>query len=299
MNQPWFPSSQCAPAPCPPPWPPCPPPTFSPPTPPWYPGANAGVSFGTQFPPNPCRGHFLWDGSVLWIWDGVAWDKIGPAAPGTAGIPEAPIDGNLYGRENAAWMKVVMPVATGVLVAMNIYSGSQTIVIPTGVTKGYAQMWGATGGSGGANNTTSGGTGAGGYLEKLLTGLVAGSTLTFSQGAAGTAGAIAGAGGNAGVTTLSSGTQTIGTLTCTGSNGSAAGVTGSVTALGTPGGTASGGDINLTGQTGASAVPSVNEALQPPGGVTFFSAGANGISPPAGAPGNPGNPGGLKILWFA
>ena len=48
MNQPWFPN-QCDP--CqpqgsfPPPWPPCPPPVFSPPTPPWYPGANAGVSF--------------------------------------------------------------------------------------------------------------------------------------------------------------------------------------------------------------------------------------------------------------
>jgi hypothetical protein len=104
MNQPWFPDPQCAP--CPPPFPPCPPPVFSPPTPPWYPGANAGVSFGTQFPPNPCRGHFLWDGSILWMWDGVAWQKIGPVPPIASGIPEAPIDGNIYGRENAAWVKV-------------------------------------------------------------------------------------------------------------------------------------------------------------------------------------------------
>lgn len=61
-----------------PPAPPGPPPWFSPPTPPWYPGANAGVSFGTEYPNNPMRGHFLWDGAVLWLFDGVSWQRIGP-----------------------------------------------------------------------------------------------------------------------------------------------------------------------------------------------------------------------------
>jgi hypothetical protein len=63
---------------------PCPPPGFPPPgcppwfghgvnSPPWYPGANAGVSFGQNPPPNPVRGHFWWDGTGLALFDGAAW----------------------------------------------------------------------------------------------------------------------------------------------------------------------------------------------------------------------------------
>lgn len=50
-------------------------PWFPPPAtqPPWYPGANGGVSFGVNPPPNPIRGHFWWDGSTLWLFDGAAW----------------------------------------------------------------------------------------------------------------------------------------------------------------------------------------------------------------------------------
>ena len=94
----------CPPMPPCPPFPPTPPPWFSPPTPPWYPGANAGVSFGQTFPPNPCRGHFLWDGTTLWMFDGVVWVEVGGS--GAYGIAEAPADGKLYGRESAAWVVV-------------------------------------------------------------------------------------------------------------------------------------------------------------------------------------------------
>jgi len=67
----------------------CPPPGFPPfgcppwfsghNSPPWYPGANAGVSFGTagNFPPNPVRGHFFWDGVNLWMFDGAVWVAVG------------------------------------------------------------------------------------------------------------------------------------------------------------------------------------------------------------------------------
>jgi len=73
------------PFPCPGPgWPPpgCPPWWSGANSPPWYPGANAGVSFGTTAPLNPVRGHFWWDGKVLWMFDGAAWvnTAAGPAA---------------------------------------------------------------------------------------------------------------------------------------------------------------------------------------------------------------------------
>jgi hypothetical protein len=254
------------------------------------------VSFGTQFPPNPCRGHFLWDGQALWVWDGVAWQRIGPEAPGTAGIPEAPIDGNLYGRENAGWMKIAPPTTLPRFIT-NFYSASQAITIPAGIAVGLVVMWGATGGSGGSsNNGTSGGTGAGGYLQKYLTGLTGGLTLTYTQGMGGTAGAAGGAGGNATPTTLSSGTQTIGTLTCNGSNGSA-GVT-NAESSGTLGGSASGGDLNVTGQSGVSpgGLGSGTGPMINPGGLTGGSRGADGIGNVIAA-GNPGNPGGLMITW--
>jgi hypothetical protein len=272
---------------------------FSPPTPPWYPGANAGVSFGTQFPPNPCRGHFLWDGQALWMWDGVAWQRVGPAAASSAGIPEAPIDGNLYGRENAAWVAVPAPVAPKSPTTV-FYSSSQIITIPAGMTSAFVAMWGASGGSGGvASGGVSSGTGAGGYLEKFLTGLTPGLTLNYTQGAAGTAGVSGNTtGGSGGVTTLMSGSQTIGTLTCNGSAGS----TGSNTALGVSlGATASGGDVNVKGQDGQE--PSGGASLQfGIGGSTFFSEGADGVTSPSGgaaSAGNQGNPGGLRISWHS
>lgn len=62
--------------PCPPPeWPQRCPPFQSPATgqAPWYPGANGGVSFSTAAPANPTRGHFWFDGTVLWLFDGVIW----------------------------------------------------------------------------------------------------------------------------------------------------------------------------------------------------------------------------------
>jgi hypothetical protein len=286
-----------------------------------------------------------------------------------AGISEAPSDGNIYGRQNAAWQIVptgggggpppgsTLPLMDGIASAgsltpysrsdhvhptdtsraplaspaltgtptaptattgtnttqlattafvianvgggnnpnsITFYTSSQTITIPANVTRAFVQMWGATGGSGGG--TAVGGTGAGGYLEKYLTGLTAGNTLAYTQGAAGTAGtATPTAGGNGGITTLASGTQTIATLTCNASNGS-----GSGTSAGTLGGTATGGDVNVTGQTGGmpTSVGGLGIAGSPGGGNNFFSLGATGVNAGATTAGNAGNPGGLKITWY-
>ena len=181
--------------------------------------------------------------------------------------------------------------SAGRVVAVNIYSSSQNITIPS-ATQAYVQMWGATGGSGGVSNSTSNGTGAGGYLEKYLDGLTSGNTLIYTQGAAGAAGTSGGGAGNdAGPTTLASGTETIGTLTCNGSNGTINGATGPISY----GGTATGGDINITGQTGVG----TNAGNLQIGGMTFYSSGADGVHSTSSAAGNPGNPGGLKIVWYS
>jgi hypothetical protein len=77
--------------PCPP-FPSGCPPWFDPPHSPWYPGANAGVSFGTTPPLNPVRGNFWWDGVQLWMFDGAAWVNVSAAgAPAvTNGTNAAP-----------------------------------------------------------------------------------------------------------------------------------------------------------------------------------------------------------------
>lgn len=70
------------------------PPVVSPPLgqPPWYPGANGGVSFGSQAPPNPVRGHFWWDGTTLHMWDGAAWVDISAGGPVSQVEPQFRVD---------------------------------------------------------------------------------------------------------------------------------------------------------------------------------------------------------------
>lgn len=86
-------------------------PFFPPPVtqPPWYPGANGGVSFAPpgQPPPNPIRGAFWWDGTSLWIFDGAAWDMVGPGGiitpPGTT-FPPNPQPGEQFFDGHTLWI---------------------------------------------------------------------------------------------------------------------------------------------------------------------------------------------------
>ena len=126
------------------------------------------------------------------------------------------------------------PTYTGRLIGTIVYAGDATVTIPDGAGQGKGRITGGAGGSGGAQaysgggyNAASGGSGAPGYSEFLLTGLIPGNTLTFTVGAGGTAGAGGGAtvptaGGNGTASTLASGTQTISTITANGSNGTGA-----------------------------------------------------------------------------
>jgi|SRR5882762_51800 len=189
----------------------------------------------------------------------------------------------------------------GTRITRTVSPGTSTITIPTGTTRAIVRMWGGTGGSGGVpagGSSGTGGTGAGGYLESLLTGLVAGNTFSYTQGAAGTAGTSAPTnGGNGTATILASGTQVITTLTANASNGSLA-AAGSGTP-GTIGGTATNGDINITGQTGVQGVSAgMTSPGVMPGGRNFYSVGANGVFNSVATAGNAGSAGGIIIEWY-
>ena len=133
-------------------------------------------------------------------------------------------------------------------------STSANFTIPAAVTRGIVRMAGAGGASGKGNGAAGSGPGGGGaYLTKLLTGLVAGSTLTATIGAGGVGGS--GTGGTGGSTTLASGTtgtvQTISTLTCPGGLGGGIPTTSCcIVHAGIPGAggaVATGGDENFKG----------------------------------------------------
>jgi hypothetical protein len=247
--------------------------------------ATGRVTISDTAPASPAVGDLWWDsiGALLYIYfqdpTSTQWVNANNAAAGGGGG----------------------------LVGFNSYSSSQTITIPATATRGLVEMWGATGGSGGIGNVTyessSGSTGAGGYLRKLLTGLTAGSTLVYTQGAAGAAGTSAGTnGGNGGASTLAAGTQTITTLTANGSAGSLSPADGVLTA-GTAGGTAANGDFNFTGRSGAAGIFDSTVwdfAIAPVGAMTMFSFGADGVHGrgSAGFNGNPGRAGGCNIWWY-
>jgi hypothetical protein len=149
---------------------------------------------------------------------------------------------------------------SGAALSPNIFSvefrtSSATITIPSGATRLRVTLVGGGGGGGGASNTGGGGGGGGGGATciKYLTGLTPGNTLSLTVGAAGSGGSSAGtAGGTGGNTTLSSGTQTITTLTAAGGGGgNAASGTGGASGNG---GSATNGDLNISGGKGFAAV---------------------------------------------
>jgi hypothetical protein len=151
---------------------------------------------------------------------------------------------------NSSGVMTSTALAGGQFVSQNNYASTQTITIPAGATRAFLRMKGASGGLNiAATTTAAAAAGQGGFLEKYLTGLTPGNTLTFTLGAAGGAGTAGNGNATAGgTTTLASGTQTISTLTCNG-GGAANETTGGAAAVGT-GGTASGGDRNITGSPG-------------------------------------------------
>lgn len=159
-----------------------------------------------------------------------------------------------------------------------IFTSSGTFIIPPGVTQVKVTVVGGGGAGGGSDATHVGsGGGSGGVAIKWLTGLTPGNTLTVTVGAGGAA-VSAGAGNNGGSSSISSGTQAIGTITAGGGLG---GNTGTTYAFGGfPSGVPTGGDVNSSGNAG-------NHSA----GTTWSGSGAAGPFGGGGAGGgnNPGN----------
>lgn len=151
--------------------------------------------------------------------------------------------GNVLTSNGTTWSSSTLP-ASALGVNGQVFTGNGTFTIPTGVTRVKVTVVG--GGGGGCNgggfgqNGTRGGGGGGGTAIKYLTGLTPGNTLAVTVGSGGAGGV---AGGNpGGNSTVSSGTQSISTIT--GGGGGEGAVT-----FGhwTVGGIGSGGDLNIRG----------------------------------------------------
>jgi len=135
----------------------------------------------------------------------------------------------IYRAASTAWFPF-----SDVSVAVTPYGGpraryyptvatGQRFTIPTGVTSAKITIVGGGGGGGGGSSscpTASGGNGGtGASLVQWVTGLTPGNTLTVAVGGGGSRGTSSGGGGSGGTSSVSSGTQTITTLQCTGGSG--------------------------------------------------------------------------------
>ena len=237
--------------------------------------------------------------------------------------------------QQAAAIAVLSKQAAGALLGIDTYNSSQVITIPPNARRAFVKMWGGTAGTNGVDASiggVNGATGAAGYLEKLLVGLIPGNTLTFTFGARGIGGNVATnvsgslsnpitPGTPGGNSVLASGTQIIDTLTA---GGSPVPVTTTAAWIGGLGGTASGGDLNITGQPASdgyaytaydvNSQPYLQLSSWSTPGVTMYSSGAlHGYVLNPNYPGRPpdfqphppygfansGTDGGLIIEWYS
>ena len=167
-------------------------------------------------------------------------------------------------------------------------AGSGTFTIPSGKTVLKVTVVGAGGGGGPGgtgNNPMTGapnygynnGGASGGAAVKYLT-VTPGNTIAYTVGAGGTAASGPQVGGTGGTSTISSGTETITTVSAVGGQGGGASLSQA------SGGTASNGDINSTGQ-GTASIPynSPQSQFILPTGAPQYGAGKGGLNGTSGA----------------
>lgn len=163
-----------------------------------------------------------------------------------------------------------------------IFTGTGTFTIPSGITSLKVSVVGGGGGGGGGTVANSGGGGgSGGVAIKWLTGLTPGLTLAVAIGAIGTGNSGA-TGTNGNAAQVASGTQTITTVVA---NGGGGGITGAVPGGGLPATVGTGGDVNLGGGAGTTGQPAIN--VGGTGGSSFFGGG--------GAAGGPNTAGAIAL----
>lgn len=102
-------------------------------------GAGSGAVVGTSPPVNPAAGVLWWNGTILQVWDGTAWQLSGGAIV-NASPPPGPVKGELWWNGSAlqvwdgtSWHNVV---TTATATAMEL-----AITQPTAVTVGTPSGW--------------------------------------------------------------------------------------------------------------------------------------------------------------
>ena len=173
-----------------------------------------------------------------WVTGTAAWGDV--IYRGTGGYRRLPA-GTGYLKSNGVGADVSWGVP-GSYVGCNLYTSSQSVTIPAGATRARVILIGGGGGTSSAGGCCAYSLAGlfGGVCVKTITGLTPGSTMTLTVGAFGASGGNGNAGGS---TMLTSGTQTISSMTAGGGNGGSAPY---IPAGSTPAST-TGGDINLNG----------------------------------------------------
>jgi len=210
-----------------------------------------------------------------------------------APLSDAPSDGNLYARKNAAWISPIVSADAGnsatvgsdklVYVpyrgplAIRTFTASGTYTPTAGMTKCLIECVGGGGAGGGVTgsanlNFIGGGGGSGGYSRKLATAAQIGASQTVTIGAGGTG--VSGAAGNAG------GATSIGSLCI--ANGGSGGffASNSAAPTGATGAAPGTGDLAASGAPGAPGIYTQASTFYGPGGTggsSIFGGGAVAI----------------------
>lgn len=166
----------------------------------------------------------------------------------------------------------------GGLGGMQVFTSNGTFTIPAGKTTVKATVVGGGAGGGSVNTGTTyagAGGGGGGTAIKYLTGLTPGNTISVTVGAGGSGGTSGGNGSSGGCSSISSGTQTISTVT--GGGGLACGNGFNTGKRGGIGGVGSGGCLNFYGSGGGGASYNAS-GTSGHGGSSFMGGGGAGAN---------------------
>lgn len=205
------------------------------------------------------------------------------------------IEGAGLTPDAANWSQVLAGLRQMFAGGLQIFTASGTFVVPAGVTRVKARVWGAGGGGGGSSstaNSVAAAGGGGGFALGNYT-VTPGASITVTVGAggsAGTAGASPGNGGGGGASSFGA------FCTANGGGGGLAADGGAQASVGA-GGTASGGALNVSGRSGGAGFNVGTGFILSQGGAPFGGqytptaiagaafAGIAGIFPGGGASG--------------
>jgi hypothetical protein len=192
-----------------------------------------------------------------------------------------------------------------------IFSASGTFTVPAGVTRVFVEVWGGGGGGGGGDTgaiVSASGGGGGGYANKIIAGLLPGTTVSVTIGGAGTPGAGASGGSIGGTGGTSSfgahcsatggaggdGRVISGNTSTFGNPGGAGGAAGQMSFDGAQGDTSGAGGAGARGAGGGAGVRTKGDVAQAGvGGGTPGGGGSGGIAYGGGWGGA-----GMVIVWW-